>query len=79
MASPLPTPRRGRATPGNVLLVAGLLSSLVAWWLIAWPVVTFANMARHAGHFGLTYVHALGGTLMLLPTAPAASATAPAP
>ncbi len=50
--------------PG-VLLAVGALSSAWAWWLIAQPVVTLSNVEKHAGHFGLLYFHAAGGTLML--------------
>jgi hypothetical protein len=66
MGSPVPSTRASRWSPGGALLVIGLLSSLAAWWLIAWPVVTFANADKHAGHFGLTYLHAAGGTVMLM-------------
>jgi hypothetical protein len=38
---------------------------MVAWWLIAWPVLTFANTIEHPGHFAATFVHMLGGTAML--------------
>ncbi len=53
-----------RSTAAFVLFAA-LLSSAVAWWLIAWPVVTFGNIEKHAGHFGLVYAHVIGGTIML--------------
>ncbi|AMY08875.1 hypothetical protein LuPra_02081 [Luteitalea pratensis] len=53
-------------TSAGLLLIAALLSSLVAWWLIALPVLSLANVPRHAGHFGLLYFHAVGGTVMLL-------------
>ena len=61
---------RAGATPwwrssAGVLLLAALLSSAWAWWLIAAPVITLGNLPRHAGHFPLLYVHALGGTTML--------------
>jgi hypothetical protein len=49
----------------NALMSLGLVSNIFAWWLIAWPVVTFSNIDKHAGHFGLVYLHAFGGTLML--------------
>jgi hypothetical membrane protein len=52
---------------GNgLLLMAAAFSSVCAWLLIAAPVATLGNVARHAGHFGLVYVHMLGGTTMLL-------------
>src|SRR3954454_11661977 len=59
--SPLPW---WRSTAGLVL-IAALLSSGAAWWLIAWPVLAVANAAKHEGHFGLVYAHAIGGTIML--------------
>lgn len=50
----------------NGLLLAGaLLSSVAAWWLIAWPVASLSNIANHQGHFVLTFVHMVGGTGML--------------
>lgn len=45
--------------------MAGIISSLCAWLLIASPVVMLSNVASHAGHFDLVYVHMLGGTVML--------------
>ena len=50
--------------PG-LLLAAALASSAIAWWLIAWPVATLANVDDHGGHFALTFVHMAGGTGML--------------
>lgn len=50
--------------PG-LLLAAALASSAIAWWLIAWPVITLSNVDDHAGHFALTFVHMAGGTGML--------------
>jgi hypothetical protein len=47
------------------LLTLGFLSSALAWWLIAPPVMTFSSTEKHAGHFGLVYFHVSGGTLML--------------
>jgi hypothetical protein len=49
----------------RVLFVGALASSAWAWWLIAWPVVVLHASPRHAGHFGLVYVHMLTGTVML--------------
>jgi hypothetical protein len=54
------------ATRSGVLLAAALISSAVAWWMIAWAPLTFANAAEHPKHFALTYAHVLGGTGMLL-------------
>ena len=54
------------ATRNGILLAAALLSSAIAWWMIAWPPLTFSNVDEHPRHFALTYVHVLGGTGMLL-------------
>ena len=53
-------------TRNGILLAAALVSSAVAWWMIAWPPLTFSNVAEHPEHFALTYAHVLGGTGMLL-------------
>src|ERR1044072_8863462 len=52
-------------TPNGLILAAAILSSAVAWWMIAWPVATLSNMAAHKGHFWLTFAHMVGGTGML--------------
>lgn len=68
MASQVTVARRRHpiwGTRNGVLLAAALLSSAVAWWLIAWPPLTFSNVAEHPGHFTLTYAHVVGGTGML--------------
>jgi len=52
-------------SPAGLLLLAGLLSSVVAWSMIAAPVASFVNAPRHSGHFATLYVHMLGGTVML--------------
>ncbi len=52
-------------SPAGLLLIAGAVSSVWAWILIAAPVATFGSIARHTDHFGLVYVHMLGGTIML--------------
>ncbi len=54
-----------RSGPG-LLIAAALLSSVPAWWLIAWPVASLSNLADHPGHFSLTFLHMTGGTGMLL-------------
>lgn len=54
-----------RSAPG-LLIAAALVSAAPAWWLIAWPVATFSNVADHPAHFWLTYLHMAGGTGMLL-------------
>lgn len=48
-------------------MALGLITGLWAWWVIAPDVMAFtrAGAERHAGHFGLVYFHALGGTIML--------------
>lgn len=68
MASEAAVARRGSlwSTRNGILLAAALLSSAIAWWMIAWPPLTFSNAAEHPGHFAITYVHVLGGTGMLL-------------
>lgn len=57
--------RRFWRTRNGVLLAAAMLSSALAWWLIAWPVARLANMPSHEGHFALLFVHMIGGTAML--------------
>ena len=52
-------------SPAGMLLFAAFVSSMLAWWLIAIPVATFENSHKHPGHFGLLYIHMLGGSLML--------------
>ena len=52
-------------TRNGALLAAAVLSSAVAWWMIAWPVVALRNIADHEGHFLLTFAHVAGGTGML--------------
>jgi len=53
------------ATRNGLLLAAALISSAVAWWMIAWPVATLSNVAAHKGHFARTFAHMVGGTGML--------------
>lgn len=66
---PVPTPANSARpwwrTPSMLLLLAALLSSAVAWWLIAWPVMILGNVETHPEHFGLVYAHMIGGTIML--------------
>jgi hypothetical protein len=52
-------------TRNGLLLAAALLSSAVAWWMIAWPVATLSRAANHQGHFILTFAHMVGGSGML--------------
>ena len=49
----------------GLLLAGALISSALAWWMIAWPVATLSNLAAHKGHFALTFAHMIGGTGML--------------
>lgn len=63
-ATPVRPPPLWR-TRNGILLAAALLSSAVAWWMIAWPPLTFSNVAEHPEHFALTYVHVIGGSGML--------------
>ncbi len=67
LPSPIPTQsvRARWRTPAILLLLGALLSSAVAWWFIAWPVMIFANVETHPEHFGLVYAHMIGGTIML--------------
>lgn len=53
------------ATRNGVLLAAAIISSAIAWWMIAWPVARLSNIASHRGHFPLTFLHMLGGSGML--------------
>ena len=53
-------------TRNGVLLAAALVTSAVAWWMIALPVATFSNMTAHKGHFALTFAHMLGGSGMMV-------------
>ena len=69
MASTAAPDRRARplwGTRNGILLAGAIVSSAVAWWMIAWPVVTLSNVAAHQGHFWLTFAHMVGGTGMLV-------------
>lgn len=66
MASTVGRRRSLWGTRNGVLLALALLSSAIAWWMIAWAPLTFANVNDHPEHFFLTYAHVLGGTGMLL-------------
>ena len=65
MSYVVPTTRSWWISPPGLLLLAGFISSAIAWWMIAAPIASFANAPRHSGHFALLYVHMLGGTVML--------------
>lgn len=60
------TERRFWITRNGLLLLGAWLSAAVAWWMIAWPVATFSNVADHQNHFALTFAHMVGGTGMLV-------------
>lgn len=47
------------------MIALGVVSAAPIWWLVAVPVLTGANAAAHAQHFGYVLAHAAGGTLML--------------
>jgi hypothetical protein len=54
------------ATRNGIILAAAILSSAIAWWMIAWPVASLSNVSSHQGHFALTFAHMLGGSGMLV-------------
>jgi len=58
-------PRPWWSTPSAWVLLAAIFSSAAAWWLIAWPVASIGNVDKHPEHFGMVFVHMLGGTIML--------------
>lgn len=51
--------------PGILLCIA-VLSGGIAWWLVALPVLTLSNVKSHSTHFPHVFVHAVGGTVMLV-------------
>jgi Predicted membrane protein (DUF2306) len=53
-------------TRNGSLLAVAIVSSAVAWWMIAWPVASLSNTASHPGHFALTFAHMVGGSGMLI-------------
>jgi predicted membrane protein DUF2306 len=65
MSTVLPTARSWWLSPGGILLLLGLATGAVAWWLIALPVVTLSNVGSHKQHFGWVFAHMAGGTIML--------------
>ena len=67
MASEAVTARRRSlwTTRNGILLAAAIISSAVAWWMIAWLVATLSNVGVHKGHFAQTFAHMIGGTGML--------------
>jgi hypothetical protein len=52
-------------SPPGLLLVFGVVTGAIAWWLIALPVFNLSAAPRHAAHFPQVFVHAVGGTVML--------------
>jgi hypothetical protein len=58
--------RLWRLTAPGALLLAAVASGALAWWLVALPVFTLNNVEKHSTHFPLVFVHAIGGTLMLV-------------
>jgi hypothetical protein len=66
MAMTTPTVRRGfKLSAGGAVLIAAVASGLLAWVLIALPVVNFSAKPSHPAHFPLVFAHMAGGTLML--------------
>jgi Predicted membrane protein (DUF2306) len=61
----VPMVRSWWLSPAGLLLIAALASGALAWWLIAFPVVTLANAGSHPQHFPMVFAHMAGGTLML--------------
>ena len=53
-------------TFNGLILALAMITSAIAWWMIAWPVLIFANVANHPGHFMLTFAHMFGGTGMMV-------------
>ncbi|CAN5323044.1 hypothetical protein BH10ACI2_BH10ACI2_06290 [soil metagenome] len=51
--------------PSVWVLLAAIVTSAAAWWLIAWPVASISNVDKHPDHFGMVFVHMIGGTIML--------------
>lgn len=58
-------PAKGLWRSPLAILALAVLSSAVAWWMIAWPIMTFSRAEKHVDHFGLVYAHMIGGTIML--------------
>ena len=62
MATSPPSRRAFWLTRNGILLGAAIISSVAAWWLIAWPVAALSNIGAHRGHFALLFAHMVGGT-----------------
>jgi hypothetical protein len=66
VTTPQPAARRGlKVSAGGAILTAAVLTGVLAWILIALPVVTFSARPNHAAHFPFVFAHMAGGTLML--------------
>lgn len=50
--------------PG-IMLALGIVTGAWAWQIIALPVFELEAAPRHPGHFAVTFMHALGGSLVL--------------
>lgn len=61
----LPPGSGRRLSAPGLLLIAAMVSGAYAWCLIAVPVATLENVAKHRGHFRAVYAHMIGGTIML--------------
>lgn len=48
-----------------LLFAAAILTAAPVWWTFALPVLSGANLSRHAGHYPVVLAHAFGGTFML--------------
>jgi uncharacterized membrane protein YozB (DUF420 family) len=59
------TPAKRRISITHLLVAAGFVSSAIAWWMIAWPVLSLSNVSRHQNHFPWVFFHMAGGTIML--------------
>lgn len=58
--------RRYRHARVDALIGVAALSSLVFIWLIAFPALAPARLARHADHLPMLFTHVFGGMIMLL-------------
>jgi hypothetical protein len=63
--STLPQARSWWLSFPGIMLALGIVSGAWAWQIIALPVFELDAASRHPGHFLLTFLHALGGSLVL--------------
>lgn len=63
--STLPQARSWWLSFPGIVLALGIVSGAWAWQIIALPVFELDAASRHPGHFLLTFLHALGGSLVL--------------